>query len=58
MVELEPEDYTNLIRWFEITFGKNMKMEDIPHQDKRTFWKLTFLCEDKIREYKELHPPV
>ena len=58
MVELEPEDYTNLIRWFEITFGKNMNMEDIPQQDKRTFWKLTFLCEDKFREIRELHPPV
>ena len=33
-------------------------MEDIPQQDKRTFWKLTFLCEDKLREIKELHPPV
>ena len=55
MVELEPEDYTNLIRWFEITFGKNMRMEYIPQQDKRTFWKLTFLCEDKLREIKEMH---
>ena len=58
MVELEQEDYTNLIRCFEITFGKNMNMEDIPQQDKRTFWKLTFLCEDKLREIRELHPPV
>ncbi len=33
-------------------------MEDIPQQDKRTFWKLTFLCEDKLKEIKELHPPV
>ena len=58
MVELEPEDYTAIIRWFEITFAKKMNMEEIPQTVKRTFWKLTFLCEDKIKEMKELHPPV
>ena len=57
MVELEPDDYSNIIRWFENTFAKKMKMEDIPQIDKRTFWKLTFLCEDKIREIKESLPP-
>ena len=58
MVELEPDDYSNIIRWFEITFGKHLKIDEIPQHDKRTFWKLTFLCEDKIKEIKELHPPV
>jgi hypothetical protein len=58
MVELEPEDYSNIIRWFENSFAKKMRMEEIPQVDKRTFWKLTFLCEDKIREIKELHSPV
>ena len=58
MVEQETEDYKKLIRWFENSLAKKMRMEDIPHQDKRTFWKLTFLCEDKIKEIKEMQPPV
>jgi len=57
MVELEPEDYSNIIRWFERSYGKAKTMDDIPHSQKRTFWKLTFLCEDKIRELKDLLPP-
>ena len=53
MVELEPEDYLTLIRWFELVFGKKAKnMEDIPAGDKRTYWKLKFLAEDKIKEIK------
>ena len=29
MVDLEPEDYLNLIRWFELVFGKKVKsLED------------------------------
>jgi hypothetical protein len=57
MVELEPEDYSNIIRWFELTYGKAKHMDDIPHAQKRTFWKLSFLCEDKIKELKDLLPP-
>ena len=57
MVELEPEDYSNIIRWFELTYGKSKHMDDIPHAQKRTFWKLSFLCEDKIKELKALLPP-
>lgn len=54
MVELEPEDYLTLIRWFELVFGKKAKnMEDIPAGDKRTYWKLKFLAEDKIKEIKQ-----
>mgnify|MGYP001156980461 FL=1 len=54
MVELEPEDYLSLIRWFELVFGKKVKsMEDIPQSDKRTYWKLKFLAEDKIKELKQ-----
>ena len=54
MVDLEPEDYLNLIRWFELVFGKKVKsLEDVPQVDKRTYWKLKFLAEDKIKELKQ-----
>jgi len=52
MVELEPEDFSALLRWFEKTWG-NKKPEEIPLSDRRTFWKLTFLCEDRLRELRD-----
>ena len=48
MVELEVEDYNELFDWFTLMFGKNPKK--ITVQAKRTFWKLNFLSEDKIKE--------
>ena len=48
MVELEVEDYNELFDWFTLMFGKNPKKITI--QAKRTFWKLNFLSEDKIKE--------
>lgn len=53
MVELTPEDYANIVRWFEFRFARISRMEDVALSDKRTFWKLTFLAEDKINEIKE-----
>jgi len=53
MVELSPEDYSNIVRWFEFKFARVTRMEDVPLSDKRTFWKLTFLAEDKIEEIKQ-----
>jgi hypothetical protein len=52
MVELEPEDYSNILKWFENKFAKVDSIHDIPISQKRTFWKLTFLAEDKIHELK------
>ncbi len=53
MVDLEPEDYNNILRWFENMYAKVADVSDIPMKQKRTFWKLTFLAEDKIKEIKE-----
>ena len=52
MVELSTTDYKIVFSWFERTFGKG-KLEEIPLEDKRAFWKLTFLSEDQIDEEKE-----
>tara|TARA_R110000824_G_scaffold198027_3_gene381947 strand:- start:44 stop:229 length:186 start_codon:yes stop_codon:yes gene_type:complete len=52
MVELEPEDFSNILKWFEYHFAKVESIHDIPMSQKRTFWKLTFLAEDKIKEIK------
>ena len=48
MVELEVEDYNELFDWFTLMFGKNPKKLTV--QAKRTFWKLNFLSEDKLKE--------
>ena len=48
MVELEVEDYNELFDWFTLMFGKDPKKLTV--QAKRTFWKLCFLSEDKIKE--------
>ena len=51
MVELELEDYSELFDWFTLLFGKDPKKITI--QAKKTFWKLQFLSEDKIKEHEE-----
>ena len=51
MVELELEDYNELFDWFTLLFGKDPKKITI--QAKKTFWKLQFLSEDKIKEHEE-----
>ena len=52
MVELEPVDYNCILQWFEKMWGK-VRPEDMPLQDRRTFWKLSFLCEDKLNEIRD-----
>ena len=42
------EDYNELFDWFTLMFGKDPKKLTV--QAKRTFWKLCFLSEDKIKE--------
>jgi len=51
MVELSTDDFKTIFRWFELAHGK-LKPSDIPLDDKRVFWKLTFLTEDRIAEEK------
>jgi hypothetical protein len=51
MVELSTKEYSIIFRWFERSFAKSPP-QDIPIEDKRVFWKLTFLAEDKIEEEK------
>ena len=48
MVELEVQDFNELFDWFNLSFGKDSKKLTV--QAKRTFWKLNFLSEDKIKE--------
>ena len=51
MVDFELNDYKTVIRWFELCFASKPELLDM--QDKKTFWKLSFLCEDKIKAVKE-----
>ena len=52
MVELDSDDYNSIMDWFTLSFGKS-DPKNIPLQSKRTFWKITFLVEDFIKENKE-----
>ena len=52
MVELEPVDYTEILNWFTHRFGKT-DIHLLPKQATKTFWKLSFLAEDRIKELKE-----
>ena len=47
MVELSLKDYKLLLSWFELAFARLDKSK-ISSGDKKVFWKLTFLCEDKM----------
>ena len=55
MVELEVEDYSEIMDWFILAFGKKGKeLKDMPVKTKKVFYKLNFLAEDKIKEEKQL----
>ena len=53
MVELEPEDYNEILNWFTLAFSKTVSMKELNEKPLRVFWKLTFLAEDKIKRVKE-----
>lgn len=53
MVDISTDDFKIIFRWFELAHGR-LEPKDIPLEDKRTFWKLTFLAEDRISEEKAL----
>ena len=52
MVELEISDYNTILNWFTHVFGKKAP-NSIPTDDRKCFWKLNFLAEDKIREERD-----
>jgi len=52
MVELDADDFGNIMDWFALAYGK-LDPKKIPVPSKRTFWKITFLVEDFIKENKE-----
>ena len=47
--DLDHEDYLILMKWFEFKFARG-KPEKIPVGDRRVFWKLTFLQEQKAED--------
>ena len=47
--DLDHEDYLILMKWFEFKFARD-KAEKIPVADRRVFWKLTFLQEQKAED--------
>jgi hypothetical protein len=49
MVNLSLHDYRLLLSWFELAFARLDKSK-LTEEDKKVFWKITFLCEDKIEE--------
>ena len=53
MVELEPEDYSEILNWFTYKYGMEKDVKQISDKAVRVFWKLTFLAEDKIKRVKE-----
>ena len=55
VVELELEDYSEIMDWFMLAFGKDGEpMDKLPIKAKMTFYKLHFLADDKIKEEKQL----
>jgi hypothetical protein len=49
MVELQLEDFAEIIKWFNHKYDE---VEDtgMGEQSRKTFWKLNFLLEDKMIE--------
>ena len=52
MVEVNVDDYSEILDWCGLAFGKKDPSK-ISAKTKRTFWKLTFLAEDKIEEMQD-----
>ena len=53
--DLDHEDYLILMKWFEFIFARD-KAEKIPVADRRVFWKLTFLQEQKAEDDLLIQP--
>ena len=50
-MELEPEDYNEILNWFTHRFGK--LDTQLPPAATSTIWKITFLVEERIKSLKE-----
>ena len=55
MVELEPEDYTEILNWFTLAHGRKdiASVHGLPERAIKVFWKLSFLTEDKLKEFSD-----
>ena len=53
MVELELEDYTEIFKWFNDKHDE-VDEKNLSEQGRKSFWKLNFLMEDKMRELEEI----
>lgn len=51
MVELTLKDYNTLLRWWELIYAK-LPLEKITLEDRRLFWKISFLIEDELEAHK------
>jgi hypothetical protein len=52
MVSFTLGDYELLLKWFELAFARLDKSK-ISSADKKVFWKITFLAEDKVEELRK-----
>jgi hypothetical protein len=52
MVELELEDYVEIFKWFNEKHDE-VEERNLSDQGRKSFWKLQFLMEDKMREIEE-----
>ena len=55
MVELEPGDYTEILNWFTLAHGRKdiASVHGLPERAIKVFWKLSFLAEDKLKEFSD-----
>ena len=55
MVELEPEDYTEILNWFTLAHGRKdiASVHGLPERAIKVFWKLSYLAEDKLKEFSD-----
>jgi hypothetical protein len=49
MVELEMEDFGEILKWFNHKYDE-VESKEMGEQSRKTFWKLHFLLEDKMIE--------
>tara|TARA_B110001454_G_C12414451_1_gene306642 strand:- start:229 stop:417 length:189 start_codon:yes stop_codon:yes gene_type:complete len=51
MVELEMDDFAEILKWFNHKYDE-VEDKNMSEQGRKTFWKLHFLLEDKIIELR------
>ena len=52
MVELQMEDFGEILRWFNYKYDEVDDDKGMGEQSRKTFWKLHFLLEDKMDELR------